>query len=164
MFVQQTEFQNQLRISQYVAFPGVSRVRRWKPDPNSIVADAMQRCWNQRFPYGLSHIFRSDMWNPGEGPARQGRTNEKSCTKMANSTLVSFFFGDVNTKAVTEDNFVRATVKFSEENTSFISNGNLSLAAWKVTRNPLRWKEFQGILPNLAPNLGCYCKLRIGLQ
>ena len=89
---------------------------------------------------------------------------KKVAPKWQTQPWYPFFFGDVNTKAVTEDNFVRATVKFSEENTSFISNGNLSLAAWKNTRNPLRWKEFQGILPNLAPNLGCYCKLRIGLQ
>ena len=26
------------------------------------------------------------------------------------------------------------------------------LAAWKVTGNPLRWKEFQAMQPNLCPS------------
>ena len=33
-----------------------------------------------------------------------------------------------------------------------VQNRKLMLAAWKVTENPLRWKEFQAMQPNLYPS------------
>ena len=32
---------------------------------------------------------------------------------------------------------------------SFVQNGKLTLATWKITRNLLRWKEFQAKEPSL---------------
>ena len=34
----------------------------------------------------------------------------------------------------------------------FVQNRTLMLVAWKVTENPLRWKEFQPMQPSLYPS------------
>ena len=34
----------------------------------------------------------------------------------------------------------------------FVQNRKLMLATWKVTGNPLRWKKFQAMQPNLYPS------------
>ena len=47
-----------------------------------------------------------------------------------------------------------------------VQNRKLILEAWKVTGNPLRWKEFQAMQPSLYPSQEdrALLKLQIGLK
>ena len=68
---------------------------------------------------------------------------------MANTTLVSSSVRDANAMPTAVDTIVTSTVRSSKKKYLLIPNRRLMLLAWKVTGNPLRWKEFQAMQPNL---------------
>ena len=71
---------------------------------------------------------------------------------MANTTLVSSSVRDTNAMPTAVDTIVTSTVRSSKKKYLLIPNRRLMLLAWKVTGNPLRWKEFQAMQPNLYPS------------
>ena len=68
---------------------------------------------------------------------------------MANTTLVFSSFKDVNTMPTAVDTIARSTVKSSRRQIPFGSKQETNVSGLKVTENPLRWKEFQAMQPNL---------------
>ena len=88
--------------------------------------------------------FQSDKSNSEKGPSREGRTNENSYTYMENTTLVSSSVRDVSA--------MPSTVDPQGNKHPLVQNRKLTLVAWKVTGNPLRWMEFQARQPSLYPS------------
>ena len=115
----------------------------WKPDPNSIVTDPMQQCWNKIFPYAFP--FQSDKSNSEKGASRKGRVNDNTYTNMANTTLVYTSVRDVNTVPTAVGTIARSTVRSSRKQIPFSSKQETNISGLKSYRKSL---EMEGILSN----------------
>ena len=98
----------------------------------------------------MQHIRRCNI--VGHGLSRKGRTNDNGYTNMASTTWVSSSVRDVNAMPTAVDTTARSTDRSSRKQALLVQNRKLMLAAWKVTGNSLRWKEFQAIQPSLYPS------------
>ena len=100
-------------------------------------------------------LFHSDNSNSEQGPSRKGRTNDNSYTKMRNTTLVS------NSVRYVEMQFPLLLLlkplpdlllDLQGNKHPLVQNRQIIIAAWKVTGNPLKRKEFQAMQPSLYPS------------
>ena len=90
--------------------------------------------------------------NSEKCPSRKGETNDYSYINMTNTTLKSSSVRDVNAVPQLLTPLSDLLLDLQGNKHPLVQNGKLMLAAWKVTGNPLRWKEFQAIQLSLYPS------------
>ena len=130
------------QLLQYVA---------WKPDPNSIATDAMQQCWNKMFPYAfppfslISRILKK---------VRQEKVEQMITVTTTWQTQPWY---PLLLEMLMQCSLLLTPLPdllFDPQGNKhpLAQNRKPMLAAWKVTGNPLRWKEYQAMQPNLYLN------------
>ena len=116
----------------------------WKPDPDSIVTDAMQQYWNKMFPYAfppfslISLMLKKVRQEKAEQmiivtPTWQTQPWYPLLLEMSVQYPLLF------------TRFPGLLLDLQGNKHSLVQNRKLMLAAWKFTGNPLRWKEFQAM-------------------
>ena len=126
-------------LSQYLA---------WKPDPSRIATDAMQQCWNKVLPYvfpPLSLISRI-LKKVRQEKVEQMIIVTPTCRAQPWHPLLLEMSMQCPLLLTPLSDLL---LDPQGNRHPLVQNRKLMIAAWKVTGNPLRWKEFQAMQPSL---------------
>ena len=124
----------------------------WKPDPKASAIDALAQPWIYHQPYMFPPFALIGRCLHAEYPQRSGSLCPPGSTNMAVADMVPAGTGDVGGSTANSSKVGRSSSELTKRTTPPSHSGHLTLAAWPISGDPCRIKDFRkGLPPSYVP-------------